>query len=92
MSEKLEKVRTYLRYARETRALASNTPNPKDRDSLFNLAEEFDRLARELEAVQKTEDIFRQIDVPQERATRAKLMSSSRGNPGSVIQPSTGRT
>jgi hypothetical protein len=62
MSEKSELVLRYRDLATESRAVASGTKSPKDRDSLLKLAEEYDRMARELEAEAETAKILEQMD------------------------------
>jgi hypothetical protein len=44
-----EKARRYRVFAEEARIYALGTRSPKDRDSLLNLASEYERLAREVE-------------------------------------------
>src|SRR4051812_2800512 len=58
MTENLDLARRYRSHAREARAVASGTRSPKDRDSLLNLADEYERMARELEAEDATAKIL----------------------------------
>ena len=61
MSEKSEVAQRYRNLAIETRKVSSGTKSPKDRDSLVKLAEEYERMARELEAEDATEQILKQV-------------------------------
>ena len=62
MSEKLEVAKRYRHIARETRSVALATKSPKDRDSLLNLAYEYERMARELEAEHASAKILGQSE------------------------------
>lgn len=61
MSEKSEVAKRYRNLAVETRKVAFGAKSPKDRDSLMKLAEEYERMARELEAEAATEQILKQV-------------------------------
>jgi hypothetical protein len=61
MSEKSEIVLRYRNLALETRTIASSAQSPKDRASLVKLADEYERMARELEAVEATKEILRRM-------------------------------
>jgi hypothetical protein len=62
MSQKFELASRYRILATETVTVASGTKSPKDRVSLLKLADEYVRMARELEAEAQTERILQQID------------------------------
>ena len=59
-SEPIERAEEFRKHAREARLIALRTPRPKDRDSLLNLAEEYDRMARELDDEEATKELLRQ--------------------------------
>lgn len=61
MSEKSEVAKRYRDLAIENRKVASGTKSHKDRDSLVKLAEEYERMARELEAEDATEQILKKV-------------------------------
>jgi hypothetical protein len=61
VSEKIEQAGRYRNLAREARDIAVSTRSPKDRGSLLNLANEYERMARELEDEEAAEKILRQI-------------------------------
>jgi hypothetical protein len=61
MSESLEQAVRYRIFAEEARVYAVGTRYPKDRDSLLKLAEEYERMARESEAVEATKEILRRV-------------------------------
>jgi hypothetical protein len=62
MSDKTELALRYRDLAFETRTIASSARSPKDRVSLVKLADEYERMARELEAVEATKEILRRMN------------------------------
>jgi hypothetical protein len=62
-----EKQERYLALAEEARTYARTARNSGDHASLLNLAEEYERLAREIDAVETTKDRLRQLSasIPQ---------------------------
>jgi hypothetical protein len=60
MSEQSEQARRYRTFAEEARTYAIGA-KPKHQASLMKLAEEYERMAREVEAVEATKDIFDQV-------------------------------
>jgi hypothetical protein len=58
VSEKLKLATRYRIFAEEARTYVSGTQSPKDRDSLLNLASEYERMARELEAEDASEKVL----------------------------------
>jgi hypothetical protein len=61
MSDKTEIALRYRNLALETRSIASNARSSKDSVSLLKLADEYERMARELEAVEATKEILRRM-------------------------------
>jgi hypothetical protein len=59
VSEKSEQARRYRTFAEEARTYAIGSRSLKDRASLWKLAEEYERLAREIEALEATKEILR---------------------------------
>jgi hypothetical protein len=55
-----DKAGRYRTFAEEARLYAMSSRSPKDRDSLLKLAAEYERMAREVEAVEATKEILQQ--------------------------------
>jgi hypothetical protein len=62
MTDKHASARRYRTFANEARLYALSARSPKDRDSLLNLAEEYERMAREAEALEATKEILEKLN------------------------------
>lgn len=51
----------YRMKAEELRTMAGEDLNPRTRDALFNVAEEYERLARTMETIDKTNKKIRRL-------------------------------
>jgi predicted kinase len=59
VSEELEAAQRYRMHAEELRAIAADSHDPKNRDVLLQIAQDYDRMAESLQSIDRTNKVLR---------------------------------
>jgi hypothetical protein len=59
VSEELEAAQRYQMHAEELRTIAADSRDPKSREMLLQIAEDYDRMALSLQSIDRTNNVLR---------------------------------